>query len=572
MQPQIPHFLTVGILGSPSNPHVEWSAQNVQAMQKLGYNALQLNIAWGARPADEALNLEDVVAIPAGREAEFAQPVPLRGAAGEEAFQKRRAAIRERIRLCRAAGVRSVFHFGAPYNAHQRYGDAPPNCLLDGKTTERYAELVRLFDEQFPGVDDLLLYTYDQDAWLCDEFGPCPRCGGIPLHERLVPFVNRLAAVWAGRAGCGARRLWWEPWELSAGQTLRCIEGLDAANVGLALHSNIAEVMATNPVDRWLRLAVALAKEKGVSVIIEHFLSGATEEIQPLQHLCYPQTLLRSLRTISELSADGIKEYFGANPTIEDVNLRLSALVLEHPQWSDEQILATLAAPYGQRAAAVLEFWQCASSAMELFPWTTSWYIRKIGLCNPDHNMHAAFIRGQQAHTPSWESSRRGVFMKTDDLQPDPWMLEDVELQCRLCVAKLDEALRIGHGIADKIPAELSEVFNASLAEWAYFRRCALSYVYHLRETNLATAMRRHLAGGRSVPERLINEMAECLSADGLNQSSPSACTAALTLLHENPVAFLERYFLPPDIRCASHNTEGDSCWGSKGANSMTSR
>ncbi|MFH1573523.1 MAG: hypothetical protein ABIG68_06035, partial [Acidobacteriota bacterium] len=479
-------------------------------MKALGFNSLQLNIAWGARPGDEALNLEDVVKIPEERADEFAQPVPLRAAPGLEAFEKRRDALAKRIPICRAAGLRSIFHFGAPYNAHRHYGDAPPNCLLDGRTPERYAQLVRLFDEQFPGVDDLLLYTYDQDAWLCDEFGPCPRCAGVPLHERLVPFVNRLAAAWTdARPG---RRLWWEPWELSAGQTLKCIEKLDATRVGLALHSNIAEVMATNPVDRWLRLAINLARKREIPVVVEHFLSSATEEVEPLRHMACPHALLRALRTIATLSPDGIKEYFGCDPTIEDPNLRLTGLFLRHPDWSDERILDERAAPYGECSAEVLAYWNRCSQAMELFPWNTSWYIRRIGLCRPDHNMRAAFIRGQQAHTPSWESSRRGVFMKTDNLQPDPWMLEDVELQCRLAADEIEGALQIGRNVANKIPACLASSFEASLADWEHFRRCALSYVYHIRETNLATAMRRRLASGHAIPDSLIEEMTRTLA------------------------------------------------------------
>ena len=76
-------------------------------------------------------------------------------------------------------------------------------------------------------------------------------------------------------------------------------------------------------------------------------------------------------------------------------------------------------------------FWRLTSEAMELFPWDTSWFIREIGKCDPSHTMNAAFIRGQQCHTPSWESTRSAIFMKTDSRQPDPWMLEDVQIPLR---------------------------------------------------------------------------------------------------------------------------------------------
>ncbi|MGD0088424.1 MAG: hypothetical protein ABSE73_00730 [Planctomycetota bacterium] len=87
--------------------------------------------------------------------------------------------------------------------------------------------------------------------------GRSQRCLGVPLQERLAPFLNELARAWRRHSPQG--RLWWEPWELSAGQVLRSVERLQPEGLGLALHSNIAEVMATLPVDRWFRNTCGLA-------------------------------------------------------------------------------------------------------------------------------------------------------------------------------------------------------------------------------------------------------------------------------------------------------------------------
>lgn len=54
----------VGILGAPSKPDIEWNDQNIKLMKDLGFNAMQLNIAWGYRPGDDPLNLEDVLPVP----------------------------------------------------------------------------------------------------------------------------------------------------------------------------------------------------------------------------------------------------------------------------------------------------------------------------------------------------------------------------------------------------------------------------------------------------------------------------------------------------------------------------
>src|SRR6476661_7222024 len=121
-----PFQTRVGFLGNPNSAEpfkfwrvVPWTDANLQRLKDLGFNTIQVNVAWGPRPDDEPLNLEDVVAL-----------------------------------------------------------------------------LPEIFARDFPEVDDILVYTYDQDAWLCSEFGPCPRCLGIPLHERLPHFLNHLASRW----------------------------------------------------------------------------------------------------------------------------------------------------------------------------------------------------------------------------------------------------------------------------------------------------------------------------------------------------------------------------------------
>ena len=45
----------VGFLGVPDNPEVAWNDENMQKMKDLGFNTIQLNIAWGYRPNDERL-------------------------------------------------------------------------------------------------------------------------------------------------------------------------------------------------------------------------------------------------------------------------------------------------------------------------------------------------------------------------------------------------------------------------------------------------------------------------------------------------------------------------------------
>ena len=569
----------VGFLGNPSSAiefemsaPVPWTRETVGQLKKLGFNTVQLNVAWGTRPGDEPLNIEDVVQLSAEQDQQYPQVVPLRCKPGTEAREKRRAELRHRIALCREAGLRTLFHFGAPYNAHVRYGDGPPNCLMDPRVTRRYEVLLEVFAREFPGVDDLLVYTYDQDAWLCSEFGPCPRCLGIPLHERLVPFLDCLAAGWRRLNPRGS--LWWEPWELSAGQVLACAERVKPEGFGLALHCNIAEVMGTLPVDRWLKNTTAIARQRGIPVIVEYWLGGPSEELETFYHLAHPLVTLRGLKTIAAVpGVIGIKEYFGLNPTVEDPNLHMTGLFFRNPAISEAEALRALAKTYGKAANGMVEFWGLTSQGMELFPWETSWFIREVGLSRTDHSLSAAMLRGQQCHTPSWCSTRHAIFMKTDDSQPDPWMLEDVQLRCQMAADRWEAALAHGEELKNSVPAPLAADFKRNLKDLAGLRHRAVAYALHLRETNLATLLRKAAELKLPWPQKSADELLAALKADLYNHQADMAAVLpgqdvrrwqdmeqAIALLQQNPDEFLQKFLTEdPDTH-------------SKGIFSVTSR
>jgi len=529
----------VGFLGCPPHPDVPWTRQNLTRLKELGFNTIQLNIAWGYRPGDEPLNLEDLIDVPpylAGEVEPASEPSPHRR-------QQRRQDIMDRAGLCKELGLRTIFHFGAPYVRDINGRDYPPNCLLDGKTTPRCLYLLEAFVQQFPMVDDILIYTYDQHAWLCNEFGPCPRCIGIPLHERVVPFLEQMKATWRRRRPDS--RLWWEPWELSAGQAQKCITLLRPEGLGLALHSNIAEVMATLPVDRWLKNCCDLASRRDIPVVIEHWLGGPSEELEPYLHLSHPLVTLRGLKTIAAVpGVFGIKEYFGLIPDKGDPNLRMTGLFLANPDIKEDAAITILAQPYGRAAGEMTQFWRLTSQAMELFPWDASWLIREIGRSDPVHSMSAAYIRGVPWHTPSWMSTRRSIFMKVDDSEPDPWMLEDLQLRCQLAADCMNEALSVGRRAVNEIDDHtLVENFRKNLDELAGVRCRTLSYCYHIRETNLVTSMRACRKYNQPIPRRLVDELLSVLEADGKNQGQDQPIGDAIRILRTDLDTFLDKYF-----------------------------
>src|SRR4051812_37999507 len=57
-----PPPLRVALLGNP-NTVPEWTDEQVTALKDAGFNAVQLNVAWGSRPQNEPLNLNDVVGL-----------------------------------------------------------------------------------------------------------------------------------------------------------------------------------------------------------------------------------------------------------------------------------------------------------------------------------------------------------------------------------------------------------------------------------------------------------------------------------------------------------------------------
>jgi len=550
----------VAIVGCPSKMDVEWNSENLEAISKMGFNVVQLNIAWGTvRPDDEPENLEDVVELSEALAKEFPQTVPLRCDPSPERRRQRVADLRHRIAMSKQHKLRNLFNFGAPFNNHLAYGDNQPNCIMDPAVVRRYELLLEQFASDFPGVDDLVVWTYDMDAWLCNEFGQCPRCMGIPLHSRVSEFVNGLAKTW-GRLNPDGM-VWWEPWELSAGQSFEAFKLLDASRVGLCLHSNIAECTNTMAVDRWLEISTRMAKELKLPVIVEHFLGAPSEEVEPFNHLSFPLVILRALKKIGKLRPNGIKEYYGIVPSSSDVNLRTTSLYFANPEITEEQALAELSAIYGDCAGEMVKFWRLQGEAMELYPWNASWWIRNIGCCDPVHSMRAAFIRGEQAHTPAWESTRRAIYMKTDDLPADPWMLEDVGLQCQIAADRMLETYQVGKSIEKSVPKELRDWVTANVNEVGEWRRKTLSFAYHIRETNLTQIIRQCHNDNLQTPEHVIQELKDILKADIENQGQNEPCASALALLTSDPREFVKKYFSWDDANACETRRFEATCY-----------
>jgi hypothetical protein len=543
--------LKVAIMGAPSFPSVEWNDLNIRELKSKGFNAVQLNIAWGYRPADDPLNLEDVLVLPK----KFELPVDIDSTLNinvglSKTFIRsldkialRAKELKHRIALCKKYGMRSIFHFGAPFVA---YPPVEPlsQCISNPLTSERYVTLLQNFYKEFTGVDDILIYTYDQNAWLCSEVGPCPYCHGKPLDKRVADFINKLGQTWKQLNPKGT--LWWEPWEISAGQVYKTIDLLDPSCISLSIHSSITEVQVAFPADRWFKNVLTKAAEKKINVLGELWLGGATEELEPYTNISAPLATLHALRAVYNAGKlKGLKEYYGIIPGKEDANLRMTSIFFKDPGISDKEAMTQLTNVYGVVSKEVSDYWKLTSEAIEFYPWDVSWLAREVGRSDPDHLLSAAVLKGASWQTPSWQSSRRSSLMRTDQTdEPNFWMREDIQLRCEQAALKMKQAIELAKLISSKVPVAYKDYFVKSIIELEGFKRTTLCYVFHLRETNLANNMRASLAAGQSILHDNIDEMKKLLNTDRANMINKAPIDAAINLFESDIKEFLKNYFI----------------------------
>ncbi len=539
--------IRIGILGNPT-VRPTWSDEEVKALAGLGFNEVQVNIAWGRRPFDEALDLLDVVTVPGEQE----QP----------GTPERRAELRKRVDLARRHGLRTLFHFGSPYvNFNPYTGDVRRigGLGFDLKTSDPFFDvmnplvakhelaLLAEFRRQFPDVDDILVYTYDQDAFQASEFGPSKFSRGIPIAERLPPYLRELHRVWTeGRAG--SVRMWWEPWELSAGEIYKMLPQLPRRGFGIAIHSNIAEVQVALPVDLWFRNMARMCRALGIPVIAEGFYASMNEEIEPL-FISDPRLVDEQFLAVMRVEGvAGIKEYYGILPLQRDFNLDVLKARLARPASTTEQLMDTITRRFGPAQDDVKQYLALLSDARQVFPWDASWFAREVGRADVHHGWYAAFIRGQQAETPSWLSSRRAMFMSVDNRQPHPFMIEDLQLRFAASADQMGQALAVGEKLLPKLTDAVDrKMFEQIQRDGDYFRRVARSYALHLRETNVAQMLREDLAAGRPMMPRLVEEMRHLLAVDVENQRGKGRVVEMERQFREDPAAFVRAQLVPTD-------------------------
>ena len=540
--------MRVGMVGNPVRPDVPFDSIALRKLKELGFNTVQLNIAWGCRPGDEPLNLEDLISptdTPDGRQRKWFDEIARRAA------------------LAHAEGMRTILHFGAPKLDHALYeilgeaavldADTEANSIQKEEIIQKYEYMITLLARRIPQVDDLLVYTFDQGAWLGNEFGDGELAAGVPLHQRIPLFLQRLSVRWAAERPDG--RLWWEPWEISAGSIYTLLPQLPRENFGLMLHSNIAEVQKANPADRWLRNTALLAGELGIPVCGEVFLSGGNEEVEPLQQFFAPGLVWQQIHRLQELELYGIKEYYGARPDMPaELDAMMAGICFGNPALGESEALAALAGRW-PKVQALSGAMAAAYKGYALYPWDLSWLLRAVCVRHTQWHPYTRFwVQGEVAPSPSWRSTRRAVFMMTaDDVELHPWLIEDVGLRCRAAAEAMKQAAEGYTLAADQCTMDeaAAQTFAAAGRDFAHFAAVAMDQALHAEQTICAIHIRRFAEKG-TVPAFLIERMTAALSADVENQKNVCAVAPgtvsyaeeALAAFAEDPVGWCRKNYL----------------------------
>lgn len=541
----------IAIIGNPANPDIRYDDAQLKGLRNLGFNTIQLNIAWGARPADEPLNLEDILYVP--------------GIGDKDRVAKRLSDTKLRAKAARAYGFRTLFHFGAP-RMDSLYKSLRPD-LIDKATekysiskkevTDKYIGLLKRLKQEIPELDDIQVYTFDQEAWIANEFGDGPTDRGIPLAERVPGFLKALAGTWAEISPKGM--LWWEPWEMSAGQIYTCIPELPKNNFGLFLHSNIAEVQLTKPVDVWFRNMVRLLNERNIPVVGELFLSSATEELEPLDRIATPRLVAEELDAVAQFeSLSGVKEYYGIIPDRYDPNLLMAAIKFRTPLKSNHEALQELAKPYGKNSAEILAAWETTAMGISLFPWDATWRFRSLPKNVADiqvfHKWDVAQIMGEVAPSPSWKSTRRSLFMVTENEVLDPWFFEDIELRCAASAVKLQEAITI----FEKMEANMENTslyknyITETIPDLRILEQTVTAIRCYCREANLAWLMRKYIRENQKIPATIITRFENIMQTDIANQKkgfvgneqNRVTAEAMLVLFRQDPASWATKFLI----------------------------
>jgi hypothetical protein len=429
----------------------DYSLTGLKKLKDLGINTVFINLAW-SRPHIDAVVLEA---------AAISKTYPKTSEPGE--VEKTRERLAWRVKNVKSLGMGAMALFGIPQymdysklpESYRALMGAPKSlispdqvtCVLSPETRIYYAELIEDLLSHLPGLDGMLVYTYDELAEVCDEDSDCPRCKGIPAENRISEFLDFLHGT-ANKFKPGFK-FWWEPWELSWSQVYKILE-MCGKDIAVSCHSALHEVYFVNHPDLWLRTIAGLCRRQGREMIAELFLSGCGEDLYHSPSYPCPRLVYEQLESVSLLEGiDGIKEYYGICQSFMGINEAALGYCLSGENPDFLAFIKNLSEQYAENgekesAEALASAWELASHTLELLPWELSWVMRTGNYhpYDPGYYGKIGFYELMRTpwESPSWLSNRRSYYMvaKDDSAITDTYS-KDVIKRLEICFGYMDQ-------------------------------------------------------------------------------------------------------------------------------------
>lgn len=513
--------------GNPSfyeNGLQDYSIEALQKLKDKGINTIFVNLAW-SRPHIDVVTLEHVA---------ISKSYPL--VSSENEVVSNRKKLNKRIGNVHALDMKAMLLVGMPQyyqydKLPQSYkvlmgatvstiADASVTCVESPETVKMYTELIADLLENVPGLDGMLVYTYDELAEICDEDSDCPICHGIPQEIRISRFLNtiydHLQEIKPGF------NLWWEPWELSWSQVYGTLEQLNTA-ITVSCHSTLHEVYFVNHPDIWFRSIASLCKEQGREMIGELFMGGTGEDLgftamYPCPRLVYEQISVTS----SIPGVTGLKEYYGICPKYMSINEKIMGRCFEG-QTDFNQMIEDLACSYTDDISTIIKFWETTSRVLELFPWELSWVMRLYNYHPYDKAYWGQVSFGNLMrtpwNTPSWLSNRRSYYMvSADTVNLTPAYCKDLVKRFQKCIELMDRAAEIAHSI--KVKEEVQQEFDTQNESVYLIRLLAVCRLNHLRLSLAMEKLREHGGSTECLCQILSSELENAKALKDLIHSS----------------------------------------------------
>lgn len=454
-----------GMVGNPDFPTVEWNDKQMQILKEMGMNFVQMNIAWNNEPGGEPLNLDHM---------------------NDEMIKT----FQYRVEQLNKYGMKGMPHFGMPRLKMTKHEGnitpyMTPACIQEPDTLDENWSMMEKLMKACPEIDDYMIYTYDQRAWICSEFGNCPKCSGVPLDERLPEFINKFKNKM--KTINPEVTFWWQPWELSLGQIVECLYKIEPGNFGLMLNTSGTESYFNNLDNYWIRCIGVVAEELSIPIIGEIQTAGSGVAGVPLQRVSCPTLVKRQIDIVRKLPTFiGIKEHYGYAFEKFSSNMIFLTEYLKDTEADIDTLLERTALHYGKETAPYLvEAWKLSEVAMDFIPFEFTYAYSNICGFSPKHNFDVPKVEGVHADTPAWESDRRAFFLITHDIDYHPWALENAALKFKQAGMRLQKCCDLMDK-AYEVCTQRKEDLEETISDMKQLKRAAFGQYYYFKEALVA--------------------------------------------------------------------------------------